>query len=274
MSKVLADFYYNLAIMLDAGMPIMRTIETAGKSCKGRMRNVSSDIHQTISAGSPLADGMKKFPKIFSHFDITAVDAADRSGSLPEVLRLLSDWHQFTTGIKKKIISGLYFPALVLLIAALVAPVPSVVLSKDPIWYAPLKSMGILGIFVVPAIIIVALVKYTPKSGPFRSIFDLVCLKIPFLGKALKHYAVSRFCYTFYVLQKAALPVADTMKTALKSTTNAVVAECLKGGLDMPKQAKASPKALKILLLMASSRCGQSARKQARLIQLQKNLPT
>jgi type IV pilus assembly protein PilC len=231
MAKVLADFYYNLAIMLDAGMPIVRTMDTANKSCKGRMRKVVSDINETITAGNSLADGMKKYPKIFSHFDITAVDAAERSGSLPEVLRLLSEWHHFTTAIKRKIITGLQFPFLILFIAAIVVPLPLVILGKNSFFRGFIESISIIGVFILPAIAIVALIKFTPKRGPFREIFDLVCLKIPLLGKAIKHYAVSRFCYTFYILQKAAMPVADSMKTSLDSTTNAVVAECLKGGL-------------------------------------------
>ena len=232
MSKVLADFYYNFAIMLDAGMPILRTVDTLKQSGKGRMSKVLSEISETVSHGSPLSDAMKKYPNIFSRFDIVAVDASDRSGSMPEVLRLLSDWHQFTTSINRKIISGLMFPAAILVIAAFVSPLPFVFFGKSSIWQALLETMGILGTFVVPAIVIFALVKYMPKRGPFRAIFDLVCLKIPLLGKALKHYAVSRFCYTFYILQKAALPVADCIQTALQSTTNAVVAERLRGGLD------------------------------------------
>lgn len=245
MSKVLADLYYNLAVMLDAGIPILRTIDIAKQSCKAPMRKVVSDIYDTVSEGNSLSEAMGNFPGRFSRFDITAVRSADRSGSLPEVLRLLSDWHQFTTSIKRKIISGLMFPAAVLVAAALIAPLPLVFFGKISIWMAPLKSMGILATFAVPVIIIYALVKFVPKSGPIRAIFDLVCLKIPLLGKALKHYAVSRFCFTFYVLQKAALSVTESMELALQSTTNAVVAECLKGGLDSAAAGRSISEGLK-----------------------------
>jgi len=245
MSKILTNFYYNLAVMLDAGMPILRAFDTARQSSKGSMRNVISDIYEELSQGNPLSDAISKFPDVFSQFDIAAVDAADRSGSLPEVLRLLSDWHQLKTSINRKIISGLMFPVFILVIAALVVPVPGVVLSKSPLWYAPLQSLVILGVFAVPVIFIIILVKLMPKSGSFRSVFDLVCLKIPLLGKALKHYAVSRFCYTFYILQKAALPVADCMKTALQSTTNAVIVECLKGGLESVEAGRTVSEGLK-----------------------------
>ncbi len=232
MSKVLADFYYNLAILLDAGVPIIRTMGISNQSCKGSMKKVVSDVNETIAGGNSLADGLKKHPKIFSHFDITAVDAADKSGSLPEVLKLLSEWHQFKINIKRKIISGLYFPLIILIFASFIAPLPLAILGNISFLRAFIEAFCTLGVFLLPAFIIVLLIKFTPQRGSFREIFDQVCLKIPLLGKALKHYAVSRFCYTFYILQKAAVPVAETIKTSLESTTNAVVAARLEGGLE------------------------------------------
>lgn len=230
MARDLANFYYNLAIMLDAGLPLLRTIEVARQSCGRKMSGTVLKIASLMSAGSSLPDAMKKFPNLFSRFDIVAVEAADRSGSLPEVLRLLSEWHQFSTGIRKKIRGGLIFPALILLIAAFVAPLPSFFLGKITLLQALMKSLLILGMFAIPAAIIIALVKFTPQSGPLRAILDVIALRVPFLGKALKHYAVSSFCYTFYILYKAALPITDCLDLAIQSMPNAVVAKRLEGG--------------------------------------------
>ena len=238
MAKNLANFYYNLAVMLDAGMPIMRSVETASKSCRGRMSSVVGDIYQTISAGSPLSDGMKKFPEIFSHFDIAAVDAADRSGSLPQVLRLLSEWHQFSSSIKANIWSGLGLPIFVLLIAAFVAPLPFYFFGRYTWMQTLLESAGILGIFVIPALLILAILKYLPQTGKARKFFDSAVLWVPYLGKAIKHYSVSSFCFTFHILYEAAMPITDCIELALKSTTNTAVAERLRGGLESAAQGR------------------------------------
>ena len=87
-------------------------------------------IASMMAAGSSLPDAMKKFPNFFSHFDIVAVEAADQSGTLTEVLRLLSEWHQFSANIKGRIKTGLLFPLAVLIIAAFVAPLPPYFLGR------------------------------------------------------------------------------------------------------------------------------------------------
>jgi type II secretory pathway component PulF len=230
MSKDLENFYYNLALMLDSGMPVLRTIEPAGQSCRGKIRGITPEISALVSQGDTLPDAMKKFPNIFPGFDIVAVEAADRSGSLPEVFRLLSEWHHFTNGIKGKIRAGLVLPAAVLVIAAFIAPLPSLILHQYTFWRALTESAEIMGMFVIPAAVIFALIRYMPKGGQLRSVFDVVILRVPYLGKAIKHYAVSSFCYTFYILYKAALPITDCLELAIQSMPNAVVAERLKGG--------------------------------------------
>ena len=230
MSANKANFFYNLSIMLDAGMPLLRTVELARQSCGTKISKAVPKIVSLMSAGNSLSDAFKKFPNLFSRFDIVAVEAADRSGSLPEVLRLLSEWHQFLTSIKKKIRSGLILPALILLIAAFVAPLPSFFLGQITLLQALMRSLMIIGVFAIPVVVIVVVIKFTPQGGPLRSILDVVALRIPLLGKALKHYAVSSFCYTFYILYKAALPITDCLDLAIQSMPNAVVAKRLEGG--------------------------------------------
>ncbi len=238
MAKNLANFYYNLAVMTEAGMPIMRSVETAAKSCRGRLKSAVSDIYQDISAGNPLSEGMKKFPEIFPNFDIAAVDAADRSGSLPEVLRLLAEWHEFSSGIKANIVSGLGLPIFVLLLAAVVAPLPFFVFGRYTLVQAIIESAGILAIFIIPALVILAILKYLPQTGSARKFVDSAVLWVPYLGKAIKHYSVSSFCFTFHILYQAAMPITDCVELALKSTMNTAVAERLRGGMDSAAQGR------------------------------------
>lgn len=66
MAKNLAIAYYNLSIMLDAGMPILKALDTTTAGSKGVLKKAFSALSKGTSAGNSLAETMKKFPWIFA----------------------------------------------------------------------------------------------------------------------------------------------------------------------------------------------------------------
>ncbi len=230
MAKNHSIFYYNLSTMLDSGIPVVRSLEIASQSSHSEMKKTLSKIEETVRQGNTLYEAMAMHPKAFSHFDLAAINAAERAGGLAEVLKILADWHEFAKKIKNRILSGLLFPAAILVIAAIVAPLPFLILRSYTFSEAIGESIRILSIFTVPALLIYAIVKFTPKTGFPRYIIDLMSLRIPFLGKALRYLAVSRYCSTFYILTKAGVPVIETAAAATDACTNAVIADRLRGG--------------------------------------------
>ena len=230
MAKNHSIFYYNLSTMLDAGVPILRTLEVARQGSRRGIKRIISKIEETVRQGNTLAEAMKMHPKTFSHFDLSAIDAAERAGGLAEVFKLLSEWHEFVKKIRNRILSGLVLPAGILVIAAFVAPLPFLFLRSYSLSQSILESIRILATFIVPAAILYAIIKYTPKTGYLRYIIDSIALWIPILGKAIRYLAVSRYCSTFYILTKAGVPVVDTAFSATDACTNAVIADRLRGG--------------------------------------------
>jgi len=168
--------------------------------------------------------------ELFYHNLATMLDAGlEKSGSLPQVLKILSQWHNLKKTIKGKIISGLAFPAVILVFAALIIPLPGVFLGGSTISGAVRQSIFLMSLFFVPALIIYLVIIFTPKTGSLRYLLDTVSLYIPVLGKALKHLALSRYCFSFYILLSAGVPITGCTRIATQTTTNLVIAERLKG---------------------------------------------
>ncbi len=222
-------FYHNLSTMLDAGLPISRALTVTAQSSSRRMRETLTKILKIIQEGNTLTEAMQRFPKVFDRLDVLAIEAAENSGSLPRVLMMLSQWHNLKKTIKGKIISGLLFPAVILFFAALFIPLPSLILGHSTVSDAVRQSIFIMSIFFVPALIIYLIIIFTPRTGPLRYALDTVSLLIPALGKALKHLALSRYCYSFYILLSAGVPITDCTRIATQTTTNLVIADRLKG---------------------------------------------
>ncbi len=235
-SNSLALAYHNLSIMLDAGVPILRSLNTLSSGLKPRMRAAFLRLADSVSKGNTLAEEMTQSPNIFNPLDVMLIQAAETSGSLPESFKLLSQWHEFSSRIAKKILSGMTLPVLLIHATAFIAPFPGFVLGDWQIGPYLTSSVKILLLFYIPAAIIFIILRMTPKTGLFRRLLDHLTLRIPLLGRAVYKLALSRYCWVFHMLTKAGVPITDCAERAASVAANAVVT-------DLVKPAAASAKA-------------------------------
>ena len=237
MSGSLAIAYHNLSNMLDAGVPLQRSLNTLTPGLKPRLSNAFLALADGVAQGNPLAETMILHPEVFGPVDIMLVEVGEKSGNLPDLIALLSKWHEMSARMLKRMISGLLLPVLVLTIAAFVSPLPSFILGGLDIKSYLFKVVGILLLFWVPAAIIVVIIRTTPRTGPARRLLDNVVLRIPVLGSAVHKLAIGRFCWAFHMLCKAGVPYSESVEMAISVTGNLVIADlfrpaakCVKAG--------------------------------------------
>jgi len=225
MPSALAIAYHNLSTMLDAGVPIMRSLNTVTPGMKPRMRKAFLAIAKGVSQGETLAETMRQYPRIFKPVDLMIVEVAEKSGNLPDMIGLLSKWHEISHRMVRRMLSGLMLPALILTIAAFVFPIPNFVLGGwDGNQY--LRTVAaIYSIFLVPAAVIVLIIRFTPKTGPLRRALDSLVLRIPILSRAMYRLALSRYCWAFHMLCKAGVPISDCVEMSMSAAGNLVVAD-------------------------------------------------
>jgi type II secretory pathway component PulF len=231
MARNLATVYHNLSVMLEAGMPVVRSVNTTASGLKeGRLRKAFSAIAQAVSNGQTMANTMAKYPNVFAPLDILVVEAAEDSGNLPQSLNLLSKWHDFRKRLRRIILSGMLLPFLVLTLAVLIVPLPGFILSSFNTSRYLQQVVSNLAIFYIPAMVIFSIVRFTPTTGPLRALLDAVVIRIPLLGQAVRHLAISRYCRVFNMLYKAGIPIVQCAEKTPDVTGNSVVADLLKGG--------------------------------------------
>lgn len=225
MSSDLAIAYHNLSNMLDAGVPVQRSLNTLIPGLKPRLSKAFLALAEGVSQGNPLSETMILYPKVFDPVDIMLVEVGEKSGNLPDLIALLSRWHEMSARMLKRLISGLLLPVLVLTIAAFVFPLPSFILGGLGVKSYLFKVAGILLLFWVPVGIIVLIVRTTPRTGPARRVLDNVVLRIPILGSAVHKLSIGRFCWAFHMLCKAGMPYSESVEMALSVTGNIVIAD-------------------------------------------------
>ena len=164
--------YHNLYLMLDAGVPILKSLRTVGSGVKGKMARTFAAISDIVADGNSLADAMARFPKVFDPLDVLVVAAGETSGNLSEILNDLSDWYNFRNRIKRIIFSGMVLPVMIIHIAAFLVPVPFLILGSIGLSGYFCSVAQILALFYVPAVSIWAVVRLAPEAGFFRRLFD------------------------------------------------------------------------------------------------------
>ena len=108
-----AAFYHDLAVMLDAGLPILRSLDTVTAGLEGNLKKVFADVRKSVSQGDSISEAMAKHKKAFGKLDVLLVHAAETSGNLPVCFKSLADWHEFVNRLHRKMKAGFILPILI-----------------------------------------------------------------------------------------------------------------------------------------------------------------
>lgn len=76
MTKRLSSAYHNLSVMLEAGMPLLGSLNTAASGLKGNLGSAFGALAKGVSKSNGLAETMSKHPRIFAPLDVMLVGAA------------------------------------------------------------------------------------------------------------------------------------------------------------------------------------------------------
>jgi type II secretory pathway component PulF len=173
---------------------------------------------------------MSKYPNVFAAIDVMLVDAADTSGNLSECFKLLSEWYDFSYRLKRRLISGLMLPFMVIHVAASAGPLPFIFMGIISVAGYIRMMATILALLYVPTIFILAVLHLMPNTGAIRRCLDFMVLRIPILGSAVRQLALSRYCRAFNMMYKAGIPIIQCAQRAPGVMGNAIVADVVRGG--------------------------------------------
>ena len=227
-----AQAYHNLSVLLEAGVPVARSLRSAVAGARPALRRGFSTLAEGVSAGDALAETMAKHPKIFAPLDVLLVKVGEASGGLPESLRLLSKWYAFCDRLRRIVTSELVLPLIILHAAALIGPAPGVILGHVDLGGYVAQVVGVLAFLYVPAAAVLAVVRLTPRTGLARRLLDGLTLRMPLLGPGVRRLALSRYCRVFQALYKSGVPIVECAEMSAGVTGNAVVAGWLSRGAD------------------------------------------
>lgn len=226
-----AVFCRQLAVMLSAGVPITRALNTLAKQTEnGKFADAIETISSNVEGGMPLSDAFAEFPKIFSPLFIAMIAAGETGGIMEQSLVSLADQMQKEKNLQKNIKSAFSYPrtvgimAVVILIAMLYFMVPTFKnMMTDGMELNPLSQFIFdasdslienTGTWILVGGAIVGVVILIMKSPPAHLLWENTKLTMPMFGSFMTKMVVARFCRTFATLLAGGVTAVEAMKSA------------------------------------------------------------
>ena len=88
--KEQSQFFHQLAVSLEAGIPLSRCVTLAGQGLPPASQRRWQSIETAVLAGKPLAAALKTVPKGFDRWTVSLVQMAEYSGALPQLCERLA----------------------------------------------------------------------------------------------------------------------------------------------------------------------------------------
>ncbi|MEZ0344283.1 MAG: type II secretion system F family protein [Caldimicrobium sp.] len=243
--KELALFTRQFATVLEAGLPIVRGLETLALQQKNPFfKEVLSDIKRKVEGGNSLSEAMANYPKIFSTLYLQMVRSGESSGNLDVVLKRLAAYLEKIIALKSKIKHAMIYPSVIVFVTIVVVSI--IMLYVIPKFAELFREAGqtlplptqilinisynfksIFGIFVLSLIALAVFIKYYRRSEQGKYNTDKILLKLPLLGQLFHKAALSRVARTLANLIAAGIPLLQALSIAGETSGNKVIEKAM-----------------------------------------------
>lgn len=258
--KQLTQFTRQLSTLMDAGLPILRSLRILEQQQKpGPLRVALRTVAEDVEGGMTLSEAMAAHPKVFNRLYCNMIAAGEAGGVLDVILQRLAEFMEKAQKLKRKVIGAMIYPVAVITFAFLIVagimvfvvpkfkvifddfdttlPGPTVLLMNMSEWMigytadangerVPMAIPGWAYVAFSPVIFFV-LWKLTRKFEGGRYALDMVKLKIPILGNILTKTSVARFTRTLGTLISAGVPILEALNITKDTSGNEVYVRAL-----------------------------------------------
>jgi type IV pilus assembly protein PilC len=238
-------FNQELATLLKAGMPLVQSLDLLKRRVVSpAFKAVLDDVHEKVRSGTALSDAFGAHGSLFPSVYTASLLAGERSGNLDAVLRRYVEYTKIIATVKRKTVSALVYPAILVTLAVVLVGI--IVVKVVPAFSEFYDSFGaelplstrfilrvsevlrtqfpLIGIGLAAAAIAFAV--WVKRPGQ-KARFDHLILGLPVLGEVARKFATSQMARTLATLLGGGLPLVNALDIAAKSIGNQFMAKQL-----------------------------------------------
>src|SRR5882762_4901261 len=189
--------------LIKAGLPILRALDLlADRASSPKLRPVISQIRDRVREGKSLSEAVTEagvFSKVYS----TAILAGEKSGNLSGVLEYYIAYQKVTTGVRKKIIATLVYPALLI----------ALTVDYRYLFLSGVAALVLLGVGVF----------FWSRTDEGGIAFDRLKFRLPVIGNTLLKFQMAQFSRTLATLLTGGTPLVAGLQTASDAISSRLV---------------------------------------------------
>jgi type IV pilus assembly protein PilC len=227
-------FNQQFLTLIKAGLPILKSLDILSKRQKNLpFKATLENIQERVKSGELLSDAFEA-QGVTSKIYTTTLQAGERSGNLEEVLGRYIAFQRISVSFRKKLISSLWYPALlvcaltVMLTFLMTYVVPqfadlySSLHAKLPAMTVAMLSIGraIQNYYYIILLVLAGLVlgiTMWVRSEKGAKAVDAIRYKLPLFGEIWMKYQIAMFSRTLSTLLTGGLPLVPSLETASHS---------------------------------------------------------
>jgi len=216
--------YIELSSLLQAGINLKSSFEliTADQE-KEKDKQLYLQIQAAVLNGTTFSQALQQTQK-FSLYEVYSLQIGEETGKLIEVLQDLAKFYQNKIKQRRKIVSALTYPCVVMTTS--LGAVFFMLKFVVPMFGDVFKRFGgklpwitekIIGVsqalednffrFIIFLFLIAIFIISVRKTEQFRRVMSLVLLRIPVVGNLVQKIYLARFCNSMRLLINARLPL-------------------------------------------------------------------
>lgn len=225
----LLHFSQQLHGLLRAGLSLVEAIETlAEKEPAQEIRTVLGTLVERLRQGQSLSSALAADPDSFPPFYVASLKASEQSGDVAESLRRYIAYQKQIEGLKKQVVSALIYPALLLVVGALVTLflLAYVVPKFSRIYESRSDSLPLMSRLLMDwgamvshhpwllatglALLLGSMVWFLSRPALRQMLADRAW-RLPWLGERLRTYQLSRLFRTLGMLLHGGTPMSSAL---------------------------------------------------------------
>ncbi len=232
-SQEVLRFFRCLATMVNAGIPAHRALDYLSRSAEPPFDKVLLSVLTQIEEGARLSRALASHPRVFPEMAVGLMEIGERSGQLAACLEALSDYLDKNSALRRRVISALIYPAMLLVLTVFMTAfmllvifprqqqifqdmgtqlpfLTQLLLNIVPAMSTPL-FFGLLGGIILSFYLGRDHLAWSWKNriGPW---LDRKLLKIPVLGDLLTKAGTAQILHAMTCLLQAGCPLDQTGK--------------------------------------------------------------
>ncbi len=243
--KHVVTFTRQLATLIDAGLPILRSLFILQEQTESIMFKVKiGKIAKDIESGSSLSDALAKHPKVFDNLYVNMVRAGEIGGVLESVLNKIAEFLEKRQALKSKVRAAMMYPVVVMILAALI--VSFILIKIIPRFTAIFATLDAelpgptmmlvhasnilihkIYLVIIAVVALIVIYKQINKTRGGKLMFDRIKLKFPAIGDLVRKVAIARFADTLATLINSGVPILQALDIVRDTSGNEVVSRAM-----------------------------------------------